>query len=256
MIGLPNDAPYAELQASPSPSNFIVQLVKLVLALLAFSSPVFAQAPPVTDGKAAGDKPLPTPAIPAATASGTPSAPASNESRLYAARVIVLGENGVIIEGAAVPPGAPAPGVAPESVRFFLRGAPNTLLPASDIRFYATEDVPYRYTDFFNMGSTLRALRFVKWEPKVAPPTTPPVAPSPVTAAGVATNVAPATPGIAPATPGVAPAADAPRATAGTPATPQATATPAPVPPKPIDKNPTPRLKGTSLDLPPRRIGR
>jgi hypothetical protein len=130
-----------------------------------------------------------------------------------------MGDAGAVVECAQVSAaGTKDPATAQAAARFFLRAAPPSFYPSADVRFYATEDAPHRYIDFFNLPVTMRALRFVKLDDTPVPPAAivPPVQPPPARA-------------------------------------PEFTATP---PMKPGSKNPTPKLKGTSLDEPARRIGR
>ncbi len=138
--------------------------------------------------------------------------------RLFSGTVISSAEAGAIIECKPSTAGAQLRGTEAASVtgRFFLRGTSELLPPSAEVQFLAVEDGVYRYTDFFQTVATMPALRFVKWEK-------PPTANKP--------------------TPTPAP-------------TPQPVAK-APTPEPPVrTTNPTPRLKGTMLDLPPRRLSR
>jgi hypothetical protein len=162
------------------------------------------------------------PSVPDPTAKPRVAADAvpSSTPNLYRARVLHIGQSGAMVDCTQLAPTVAGKELSPEKAlgRCFLRGAPGALEVAAEIRFYATEDGAYRYVDFFNIPVSIPALRFVKWEqvPGVS-----------------AAAVVPARP--LPALP--------PKETA-------AAATPA----KP--KSPTPRLKGTALDEPPRRVGR
>jgi hypothetical protein len=109
-------------------------------------------------------------------AEGTPAKaealgnPPAATLRLYVGQVISSTEAGAIVDCKGPAAGGQLKGADPSAVtgRFYLRGTPELLAPSAEIQFLATDDGTHRYVDFFKTVSTMRALRFVKWEKPAA----------------------------------------------------------------------------------------